>query len=455
MTNALRLLPPALLLALSACQTPARDVPYLDDGVPRIRAGFYTVHEIRYGAVQRVCAATPFGKILHLYSLDYVETDWTDTAVRRFAGLRGCFLPDGLIGSVLEDGAVRHVWEDADGGSGELVIPPKTGPDDDVIPLRVWTDDNEGFHDIALKYHAPRIALDRIPTVYLAHRGSCYFNPPPYNLDGIYPANTIPAFQASVDMGYEGFELDVHVTQDGHFVVSHDESLDVATDGKGKVRDRTLASLRGLTVRSSALMPEVSLSAVKAYLTAPLPGLREVLDRFLPEPRVTFIAIDIKPDSDERIVAAARKALENVPVHLLGKLIFISASRDVLAGLKARFPQAHAALDGSTGTEPFSDYETFMPETAGKPPGPHDAVSANFGLYLVPPTTNVPSAREFLRTAAVHRYGVVAWTINDVMQLNQMVMGGIHPDVLLSDAPYHRIAHLQLKVFDETGLPGP
>ena len=85
----------------------------------------------------------------------------------------------------------------------------------------------------------------------MAHRGIYFFDPPSYNPDGIYPANTIPAFQAALDTGHDGFELDVRITKDGKFVASHDEDLAVATDCDGKVAERTLAELKRFTAAPS------------------------------------------------------------------------------------------------------------------------------------------------------------------------------------------------------------
>jgi len=75
-------------------------------------------------------------------------------------------------------------------------------------------------------------------TIPIAHRGVCY--QPPNNYDGIFPANTVPAFEATLRSGYKGFELDVHITKDNYFVVSHDENLSVSTTVIGLVEDKNL-----------------------------------------------------------------------------------------------------------------------------------------------------------------------------------------------------------------------
>ena len=75
-------------------------------------------------------------------------------------------------------------------------------------------------------------------TMVICHRGD----------SGRCPENTKLAFCQAVQSGAEGIELDVHLTRDGHVVVIHDERVDRTTNGKGYVKDMTLAQLRRLQI---------------------------------------------------------------------------------------------------------------------------------------------------------------------------------------------------------------
>lgn len=72
-----------------------------------------------------------------------------------------------------------------------------------------------------------------------AHRG-CSQN---------YPENTLTAFAKAAELKQlTGIELDIQLTKDGHMVVFHDEKVDRTTDGKGELRNYTLAELKKLKI---------------------------------------------------------------------------------------------------------------------------------------------------------------------------------------------------------------
>jgi glycerophosphoryl diester phosphodiesterase len=68
----------------------------------------------------------------------------------------------------------------------------------------------------------------------VAHRG----------YSGLYPENTMLAFQKAAEAKADEIELDVQLSKDGTVVVIHDETVDRVTNGKGFVRDYTFDELR-------------------------------------------------------------------------------------------------------------------------------------------------------------------------------------------------------------------
>ena len=64
------------------------------------------------------------------------------------------------------------------------------------------------------------------------------------------PENTLAAFELALAQGADGIELDVKLSADGHVVVIHDPTTDRTTGARGRVKDLSLAELRGLNAGS-------------------------------------------------------------------------------------------------------------------------------------------------------------------------------------------------------------
>jgi glycerophosphoryl diester phosphodiesterase len=73
--------------------------------------------------------------------------------------------------------------------------------------------------------------------VNYAHRGA----------SGYYPENTMLAFEKAVELGCDGVETDVQMTNDGVLVLIHDETVNRTTDGVGYVKDFSFNALRKLS----------------------------------------------------------------------------------------------------------------------------------------------------------------------------------------------------------------
>ena len=61
-----------------------------------------------------------------------------------------------------------------------------------------------------------------------------------------FPASTMFAFGESMKAGVDMLDLNVQLTHDGILVVHHDDAVDGATDGTGKLADLDYAAIRAL-----------------------------------------------------------------------------------------------------------------------------------------------------------------------------------------------------------------
>src|SRR6266542_953186 len=78
------------------------------------------------------------------------------------------------------------------------------------------------------------------------------------------PENTLPGFRAAISEGADGVELDVRRTADQVLVCLHDAGLGRTTNGRGPVREHTLAEVRRLDAGGSLQGAELSASPVLA-----------------------------------------------------------------------------------------------------------------------------------------------------------------------------------------------
>ena len=60
------------------------------------------------------------------------------------------------------------------------------------------------------------------------------------------PENSLPAFQAALEIGAQEIEFDVQMTADHAVVAVHDFALDPVSDGTGYVWEHTLEELQQL-----------------------------------------------------------------------------------------------------------------------------------------------------------------------------------------------------------------
>lgn len=79
----------------------------------------------------------------------------------------------------------------------------------------------------------------------IAHRG----------YSGKFDENTMLAFEKAIEYNADGIETDVQVSKDGVLVLIHDETLDRTTDGKGYVKDYTLAELKRFKTKNGEEIP--------------------------------------------------------------------------------------------------------------------------------------------------------------------------------------------------------
>lgn len=224
---------------------------------------------------------------------------------------------------------------------------------------------------------------------------------------GYAPENTLEAFRLAMEMGADGFELDVHMSRDGELVVIHDESVDRTTDGTGLVRELTLAQLKSLEASCG----------MEAYRGARIPTLAEVFGLIRHTNHIVNVEIKtdewLYPQIEEKCLALAKET------GVEDRVLYSSFNHHTLMKLRQLKPDAKLGmLFGSIMVKPWEYAQQLDVD------------------YLHPMKLNiwVPG---FAEAAAGAGYGVNMWTINDpeTMQLCLETGAGIitnYPDVAVA-----------------------
>jgi len=147
------------------------------------------------------------------------------------------------------------------------------------------------------------------------------------------PENTLTGFQLAVEMGADGVEFDIQLTQDGEVVVIHDETVDRTSDGQGYVMDFTLSQLKKLNFNKKGITKPNRME---------IPTLAEVFE--LLKPTSLTINVELKTgvifyeDIEAKALETARK------YDILDRIVWSSFNHYSVQKLKHLEPQAETAL---------------------------------------------------------------------------------------------------------------
>ena len=225
----------------------------------------------------------------------------------------------------------------------------------------------------------------------IAHRGA----------SGHTPENTLAAFERDVQLGAGFIEKDLHLTRDAQFVAIHDATLERTTNGRGAVRDFTLAELRRL---------DAGMWFDRDYMGQRIPTLDEVLE-FARKNDVIFY-LEVKYDAawgmHHSLVAALQKA-ENA-----ARTIVISFDQTTLAALRR---VDASVMMGLLADEPGPDYVKDALELGARQMCPQ--------VSLITP--------DLVQRAHGADLQVATWTVNDAEEMRRVIAAGV--DGIMTNFP--------------------
>jgi glycerophosphoryl diester phosphodiesterase len=209
------------------------------------------------------------------------------------------------------------------------------------------------------------------------------------------------AIERAVQLGAGFIETDLHLTRDARFVAIHDDTLERTSNGRGPVRDHTLAELRAL---------DMGLWYDRQFAGQQIPTLEEIL-AFARQHDVVFY-LEIKQGSawgmDHTLVGALQSA-ENA-----ARTVVISFDAPTLAPL------------------PKIDPGIMMGLLVDKARPDLVKVATELGARQLCPRANLIT-RELVDSAHAADLQVVTWTVNDPGQMRSLIQTGV--DGIMTDRP--------------------
>ncbi|MCX7569858.1 glycerophosphodiester phosphodiesterase [Tumebacillus sp. DT12] len=262
--------------------------------------------------------------------------------------------------------------------------------------------------------------LDLPRPMILAHQGASAYA----------PSNTMAAFQLASEMGADAFETDVHMTRDGHVVVSHDDTVDRLTDGSGLIKNKTLAELREIDAGY-----RFTLDGGRTYpyrgkgLT--IPTLQDVLTAF-PTMRINMDIKQASPPMEMALVETIRRCQAE-------DRVLIASFHAVTMERFRKLASSRIATGANTRdmVEFVFYWKTGLHRFYKPPVDAFQVPEAGYGLRVVTPKM----------VEIAHRHGVKVhvWTINEEPDIRRLLEWGV--DGICSDYPDRVV-----KVMKEMGL---
>lgn len=240
-------------------------------------------------------------------------------------------------------------------------------------------------------------------TKIIGHRGA----------KGHYPENTMLGFTKAIEMGADGIELDVHMSNDKKLVVIHDETLDRTTTDRGLIKDWKIFDLKN--VKTGVKFRNMS-KYNHTWHRERVPELFEVLALFAKEN--TLLNVELKTDVYD-YEGIEREVHHTVATRgMLDRVVFSSFNLDTLDRLKKHDSNVRIAY---LVNELPEDYEQMM-ET-------HDLEAYHL---------RVDSALKNMETLKKNGIFFRIWTVNEREHMEQFIDAGVraiitdYPDLALS-----------------------
>jgi glycerophosphoryl diester phosphodiesterase len=250
--------------------------------------------------------------------------------------------------------------------------------------------------------------------------------------NGLWPGDTMYAFEKAVEIGADVLEMDAHLTKDSHIVLMHDEEVDRTTNGTGIIENMTLSELKELDAAYQWSNDDDKTFPYRGQ-GIQVPTLKEVFEKF---PQLRYV-IEIKLTQnpmDKALCDLIRK------YNMQNKVMVASFHDEAMRNFRGTCPEAatsasrtevrNSVLPGKAFLSGFiaPHYQSIQP--------PYDPKES----------MNIPIMTErFIREAHAKNIRVEPWTVDDPELMRQYIEWGV--DGIMTERP-----DLMIEVLKEMGI---
>lgn len=250
--------------------------------------------------------------------------------------------------------------------------------------------------------------------------------------DGIWPGDTLFAFEKAVEIGSDVLEMDAHITKDGHIVLMHDETVDDTTDGSGLIEEMTLDELKQLDAAY-----DWSKDGGQTYpyrgQGIQVPALEELFQKF---PQMRYV-IEIKRSG----IPVEQPMCDLIRQYGMQEEVLIASFHDeVMQTFRATCPEVATSASRGEVTRFVILGKIFLSGLVA--PG-YESIQPP---YDPEESYNIPiMTRRFIRESHRKNIKVEPWTVDDPDLMRQYIEWGV--DGIITDRP-----DLMVELLKEMGL---
>ena len=247
-------------------------------------------------------------------------------------------------------------------------------------------------------------------TLVIAHQGG----------DGVWPGDTMFAFEKAVEIGADVLEMDAHITKDGHVVLMHDETVDDTTDGTGLIEEMTLDELKQLDAGYDWSDDGGQTFRYRGQ-GIQVPALDELFRKF---PQMRYV-IEIKLTENPLDAALCNVIREH---NMQNKVLVASFHDEAMQRFRETCPEVATSASRGEVTKFVLLGKVFLSGLVN--PG-YESVQPPFNPK---DSMNIPiMTKRFIRESHAKNIKVEPWTVDDPELMMQYIEWGV--DGIITDRP--------------------